>query len=193
MRNINNNHLDTNHANTDSQTYLYLARGFCSRSLCGRRRPGRRASLEGNPPLPSKSATRPRSSGPASGFRASPSRRSTAIMPTSLSFGPLGAGRAKPPFRTSNELHQKFKDKGFVVIGQNVWEKSEATVEPFVKKMAGKMTYRVALDDKSGGGNGRMAGPGLRLPARTAFPPRSSWTNRASSSGSGIRWTCRNP
>ena len=55
-----------------------------------------------------------------------------------------------------NELHQKFKDKGLVVIGQNVWENDTSKVEPFMKKMGDKMTYRVALD--SGEGNkGKMA------------------------------------
>ncbi len=54
------------------------------------------------------------------------------------------------PCRTSiphvNELYAKFKDKGLVVIGQNVWENDAAGVEPFVKEMGAKMTYRVALD-----------------------------------------------
>lgn len=49
-----------------------------------------------------------------------------------------------------NELHRKFKDKGLIVIGQDVWERDETKVEPFVKKMGDKMTYRVALDDKPG-------------------------------------------
>ncbi len=55
-----------------------------------------------------------------------------------------------------NELAEKFKDKGVIVIGQNVWDKDEA-VEPFVKKMGGKMTYRVAMDDKTQDTNGFMA------------------------------------
>jgi hypothetical protein len=55
-----------------------------------------------------------------------------------------------------NELHQKYKDKGLVVIGQNVWENDISKVEPFIKKMGERMTYRVALD--SGEGNkGKMA------------------------------------
>lgn len=48
-----------------------------------------------------------------------------------------------------DQLHRKFKDKGLVVIGQDVWENDDSQVEPFVKKMGEKMTYRVALDDKS--------------------------------------------
>jgi thiol-disulfide isomerase/thioredoxin len=56
-----------------------------------------------------------------------------------------------------NELHTKFKDKGLIVIGQDVWERDESLVEPFVKKMGDKMTYRVALDDKNGNERGKMA------------------------------------
>ena len=51
-----------------------------------------------------------------------------------------------------NEIHLKFKDKGLVVIGQNVMEQDTTGVPAFVKKMAGKMTYRVALDAKADGG-----------------------------------------
>lgn len=55
-----------------------------------------------------------------------------------------------------NVLWQKFKDKGVIVIGQNVWD-SDAAVAPFVKKMGTNMTYRVALDDKSHDPDGWMA------------------------------------
>ncbi len=57
-----------------------------------------------------------------------------------------------PPCRTSiphlNAIHEKFKDKGLVVIGQNCWERDESKVAPFVKDMGAKMTYRVVLDQK---------------------------------------------
>jgi len=49
-----------------------------------------------------------------------------------------------------NEVHNKYKDKNLVVIGQDCSENDEAGVEKFVKKMGDKMTYRVALDDKEG-------------------------------------------
>jgi thiol-disulfide isomerase/thioredoxin len=55
-----------------------------------------------------------------------------------------------------NELSQEFKDKGVVFIGVDVWD-SDETVAPFVKKMGDKMTYRVALDDKSGDAEGFMS------------------------------------
>lgn len=56
-----------------------------------------------------------------------------------------------------NDLHNKYKSKGLVVIGQDVWERDESAVGPFVKKMGDKMTYRVALDDKSKSDQGAMA------------------------------------
>ena len=55
-----------------------------------------------------------------------------------------------------NELWQQFKDKGVIVIGQDVWDSDEA-VALFVKKMGDKMTYRVTLDDKSQDAEGYMA------------------------------------
>ena len=58
-----------------------------------------------------------------------------------------------PPCRKSiphlNEIHNKYKDKGLIVIGQDCWEQDESRVAPFVKQMGDKMTYRVALDDKT--------------------------------------------
>jgi thiol-disulfide isomerase/thioredoxin len=55
-----------------------------------------------------------------------------------------------------NDLAQKFKDKGVIVIGQDVWDQDDA-VPAFVKKMGDKMTYRVALDDKRQDTEGFMA------------------------------------
>ena len=55
-----------------------------------------------------------------------------------------------------NEVYTRFKDKGLIVIGQNCAERDESQVAPFVKKMGDKMTYRVALDEKAGNGQGKM-------------------------------------
>jgi thiol-disulfide isomerase/thioredoxin len=55
-----------------------------------------------------------------------------------------------------NQMWEKFKDKGVIVIGQDAWE-SDDGVAPFVKKMGTNMTYRVALDDKSHDKDGFMA------------------------------------
>jgi thiol-disulfide isomerase/thioredoxin len=69
-----------------------------------------------------------------------------------------------------NELHEKFKDKGLVVIGQDVWERDESLVEPFVKKMGDKMTYRVAMDDKSKEEQGAMAITWMKAAGQNGIP-----------------------
>jgi thiol-disulfide isomerase/thioredoxin len=79
-----------------------------------------------------------------------------------------------PPCRTSiphlNETYEKFKDKGLVVIGQDCWERDESQVAPFVKKMGDKMTYRVALDDKSSDKQGQMAKTWMDAAGRDGIP-----------------------
>ena len=50
-----------------------------------------------------------------------------------------------------NDIYKKNKAKGLVVIGSNVGEDA-ATVSKFIKEMAGKMTYNVAVDDPKDGG-----------------------------------------
>lgn len=69
-----------------------------------------------------------------------------------------------------NELHTKYKDKGLVVIGQNCWEHNEKLVEPFVKKMGDKMTYRVALDNKEESERGQMAETWMAAAGRNGIP-----------------------
>ena len=69
-----------------------------------------------------------------------------------------------------NELHEKFKDKDLVVIGQDVWERDESLVEPFVKKMGEKMTYRVAMDDKSKEEQGAMAITWMKAAGQSGIP-----------------------
>lgn len=46
-----------------------------------------------------------------------------------------------------NDLHLKYKDRGLVVIGQNVAQKDELLVRKFVRSMGKKMTYRVVMDE----------------------------------------------
>ncbi len=78
------------------------------------------------------------------------------------------------PCRTSiphlNEIHTKFREKGLVVIGQDVWEDDESLVEPFVKKMGTKMTYRVALDDKKESKKGKMAETWMEAAGQNGIP-----------------------
>src|SRR5262245_29921355 len=65
-----------------------------------------------------------------------------------------------------NELHTKFKDKGLIVIGQDVWEQDADAVAPFVKKMGKQMTYRVALDSAEG----KMAETWMDAAGQTGIP-----------------------
>src|SRR5262245_48151778 len=69
-----------------------------------------------------------------------------------------------------NELHTQYKDKGFIVIGQDCWERDEGLVGPFVKNMGNKMTYRVALDDKAGSEQGKMAETWMAAAGRNGIP-----------------------
>jgi thiol-disulfide isomerase/thioredoxin len=69
-----------------------------------------------------------------------------------------------------NELHEKFKDKDLVVIGQDCWERDESLVKPFVEKMGDKMTYRVALDDKAKSEKGAMADTWMEAAGQNGIP-----------------------
>src|SRR6059036_3610528 len=68
-----------------------------------------------------------------------------------------------------NELHTKFKDKGLVVIGQNVWERDQEVVAPFIKKMGSEMTYRVGLDTVEGE-QGKMAQTWMEAAGQDGIP-----------------------
>ncbi len=69
-----------------------------------------------------------------------------------------------------NEIYNKYKDQGLIVIGQDCWERDESLVEPFVKKMGEKMTYRVALDDKQGSEKGKMAETWMEAAGQNGIP-----------------------
>ena len=78
------------------------------------------------------------------------------------------------PCRTSiprlNELQARHREKGLVVIGQNVWEETESKVAGFVRKMGDKMTYAVALDDKSKHEEGAMAETWMKAANQDGIP-----------------------
>lgn len=69
-----------------------------------------------------------------------------------------------------NETYVKYKDKGLVVIGQDCWERDDKLVAPFVEKMGDKMTYRVALDDKSSDKKGAMAVNWMEAAGQNGIP-----------------------
>ena len=76
-----------------------------------------------------------------------------------------------PRFDSSPQrVATKFKNKGLIVIGQDVWERDLNLVEPFVKEMGSKMTYRVALDTMAEGGEGRMAQTWMLAAGRNGIP-----------------------
>ena len=69
-----------------------------------------------------------------------------------------------------NDLHQKYKDAGLIVIGQNVSEPDEQAVAPFVKAMGGTMGYGVALDDRNRETEGAMAVTWMRAANLAGIP-----------------------
>lgn len=71
-----------------------------------------------------------------------------------------------------SELQAKYKDRGVVVIGTSVWESDpeQSKVEPFVARMGDKMNYRVAMDDRSGGGKGKMAETWMTAAGQNGIP-----------------------
>jgi thiol-disulfide isomerase/thioredoxin len=68
------------------------------------------------------------------------------------------------------KMQAKYKDKGVVVIGVDVWERDAAAPEPFVKKMGDKMGYVVATDDVQPGEGGKMATTWLKAAGRNGIP-----------------------
>ncbi len=80
-----------------------------------------------------------------------------------------GPCRATIPHLT--ELQKKHADVSF--IGVSVFEQDQDKVEPFVKEMADKMDYRVALDavpDKGDGGDGAMAKNWMKAAGQGGIP-----------------------
>jgi len=69
-----------------------------------------------------------------------------------------------------NGIANRFRDKGLVVIGQNVHEKDLKLVRPFVNKMGDKMTYAVSLDDRSKMKYGAMAVTWLASAGQKSLP-----------------------
>ncbi len=87
-----------------------------------------------------------------------------------VEFWATWCGPCKATIPHLNEIANKYKDKGLVVIGQDCWERDDEAVEPFVKKMGDKMTYRVALDDKSKSDKGAMAETWMEAAGRDGIP-----------------------
>jgi thiol-disulfide isomerase/thioredoxin len=87
-----------------------------------------------------------------------------------VEFWATWCGPCKVSIPHLNEIHNKFKDKGLVVIGSDCWERDETLVEPFLKTMGEKMTYRVSLDNKTTSKKGRMAESWMDAAGRNGIP-----------------------
>lgn len=88
-----------------------------------------------------------------------------------VEFWATWCGPCKVSIPHLNELAEKFKDKGLIVIGQDVWERNEDEVPKFVKQMGDKMTYRVALDLKSDSKDkGAMAATWMEAAGQNGIP-----------------------
>src|SRR5881394_2901739 len=77
-----------------------------------------------------------------------------------------GPCRASAPHLS--KLQQQYKD--ITIIGQDIWENDANDVKPFVQKMGEKMNYRVAIDDTSDGGRGKMSNTWMEAAGEHAIP-----------------------
>jgi tetratricopeptide (TPR) repeat protein len=62
------------------------------------------------------------------------------------------------------------KNPDIIFIGQNVWDKDDKLVEPYVTKIGDLMKYRVAMDDKTTNPVGVMATTWINATGRTSIP-----------------------
>jgi thiol-disulfide isomerase/thioredoxin len=75
-----------------------------------------------------------------------------------------------------NGLHNEYKDKGVIFIGQSVWENEPEAAPAFVKQMGDQMSYRIALDHTDGEptqSRGAMQRTWLRAAGISGIP--STW------------------
>ncbi|MFM2163774.1 MAG: hypothetical protein RL325_211 [Planctomycetota bacterium] len=75
-----------------------------------------------------------------------------------VEFWATWCGPCKKAIPHINELYQKHRSRGLVVIG--VSDEPPSTVKPFLAKMGSSMTYRVVCDDEKKTGNDWMQAAG---------------------------------
>src|SRR5438874_238478 len=115
-------------------------------------------------------AIQPRNYKPAHGCKGEPVKDFEKGKAYIVEFWATWCGPCRVSIPHLNEIHNKFKDKNLVVIGQDCWERDDSLVAPFVKSMGDKMTYRVALDDKEGSEKGKMAETWMAAAGRNGIP-----------------------
>jgi thiol-disulfide isomerase/thioredoxin len=87
-----------------------------------------------------------------------------------VEFWATWCGPCKASIPHLNEIYNKYRDQGLVVIGQDCWERDDGLVAPFVKDKGEKMTYCVALDDKTEAQKGKMAETWMAAAGRNGIP-----------------------
>lgn len=71
--------------------------------------------------------------------------------------------------RLDGWAHQ-YQDRGLIAIGQDVMELDDSAVPAYVKKLGGRVTCRLALDDKRQEKDGAMAVSWLKAAGQTGVP-----------------------
>ena len=69
-----------------------------------------------------------------------------------------------------NDISNKYKDKGLVVIGLSVMEKDESKLTGFIKEMGAKMSYHIAIDDEAVAPKGMMWTSWMEAAGQTGVP-----------------------
>ena len=125
-----------------NRNLIKLAMAVCATAFSIALQPARAATLTVGDPAPKLQVSKWVQGEPVKEFQ-----RDKAYL---VEFWATWCGPCLTSIPHINELHARFKDKGLVVIGQDVLEQEPDAVQPFVKKMGNKMTYRVALDTEDG-------------------------------------------
>jgi thiol-disulfide isomerase/thioredoxin len=87
-----------------------------------------------------------------------------------VEFWATWCGPCKESIPHLNEIANKYKDRGLVVIGQSIWEEDDKDVPKFVRQMGSKMSYRVAVDDKKEIEKGAMANIWMEAAGQNGIP-----------------------
>jgi thiol-disulfide isomerase/thioredoxin len=87
-----------------------------------------------------------------------------------VEFWATWCGPCKESIPHLNEIANKYKSKGLVVIGQSIWEEDDKDVPKFVRQMGSKMSYWVAVDNKKEIEKGAMANSWMEAAGQNGIP-----------------------